>query len=200
MPTVTSPPIVIPGPSAVTPAVSPRSNRPQVESFDEETYRCKFGDTFARISQAYYHTEKYGSALMLFNVNHPLASEAVRTDPQHLQAGQAIYIPPTSVLGNRYGALFPEIAPHPTATAGDGARTSNAAPRPTGSVATPQNLKSYRVQPRGETMWEIARLTLGDSNRWKEIMQLNPGLRSEYPIPGGTLLKLPADARVQPQQ
>jgi hypothetical protein len=45
-------------------------------------------------------------------------------------------------------------------------------------------------------LFEIARQTLGDGHRWSEIYRLNPEIRPELAIPGGTQLRLPADARV----
>ena len=33
---------------------------------------------------------------------------------------------------------------------------------------------------------EIAQQTLGDRGRWSEIYRLNPNLRPELPVPGGT--------------
>jgi hypothetical protein len=56
----------------------------------------------------------------------------------------------------------------------------------------------YQVPKNGETFWEIARKTLGNPNRWSEIRRLNPQLDPKYPVPGGTNLKMPADARIDP--
>jgi hypothetical protein len=166
----------------------------QVESFDEEEYRAKAGETFATISMQFYRTDKYAQALLLFNRNHPLAAIGVRQDPPVLQPGQPVFIPPTSILEKRYGSIIPEltplaparIAPAPTAE-----RRSNAAPAPS---ALPQ----YRVQGEGEMMWEIASRVLKSGERWREIHQLNPALRPELRIAGGTVVTLPADAAVDP--
>jgi nucleoid-associated protein YgaU len=57
--------------------------------------------------------------------------------------------------------------------------------------------RSYKVQARGERLYDIAGRTLGDSNRWSEIYRLNPQVAPEMPVPGGTWLHLPADARVE---
>jgi hypothetical protein len=56
----------------------------------------------------------------------------------------------------------------------------------------------YQVPKNGETFWEIARKTLGNPNRWSEIRRLNPQLDPKYPVPGGTNLKMPSDARIDP--
>src|SRR5262249_31328451 len=91
-PGVTSPPLVVPGglPSA-----------PQVESFDEETYRSRPGDTFETISQAKYLSPRFAQALLQFNRNHPFAAPGLLQTPPVLTPGQAVYIPPASVLQHR---------------------------------------------------------------------------------------------------
>jgi hypothetical protein len=52
------------------------------------------------------------------------------------------------------------------------------------------------VRGNGEMLFEIARQLLGDGRRWSEIYRLNPNIRPELAIPGGTQLLLPADARI----
>jgi nucleoid-associated protein YgaU len=61
-----------------------------------------------------------------------------------------------------------------------------------------KNGKTYRVRAPGEPLFEIARRTLGNGNRWSEIYALNPQLRPELPIPEGTILRMPPDAQVGP--
>jgi len=68
---------------------------------------------------------------------------------------------------------------------------------PNRSVAQNQE-RTYQVPKNGETFWEISRKTLGNPNRWIEISRLNPQIKPQYPVPGGTNLKMPADARVDP--
>jgi hypothetical protein len=91
-------------PSLATPPVSSRT--PQVESFDEETYRVRPGDTFFSISQSHYQTENYAQALVEFTRNHPLTSDTDRQQLPKLRAGQSIYVPPTSILEKRYATTI----------------------------------------------------------------------------------------------
>lgn len=57
--------------------------------------------------------------------------------------------------------------------------------------------KTYRVPPgEGEHLYEIARRTLGNASRWTEIYRLNPAVNTERRVPGGTILQMPAEARV----
>jgi hypothetical protein len=58
--------------------------------------------------------------------------------------------------------------------------------------------KVYRVGPDAEPFYLIAQRTLGNGSRWTEIFRLNPHLNPEQPIPAGTPVVLPADARVSP--
>jgi len=69
------------------------------------------------------------------------------------------------------------------------------APAPAPAPAVPGTM-SYRVPPGGQTMRQIARQTLGDGERWKEIYFLNQKMPPEYAVPGGTEVRLPAGARV----
>ena len=58
--------------------------------------------------------------------------------------------------------------------------------------------KVYRVpQGPGEMMYAIAQRTMTNPQRWTEIYRLNPNLPPELPIPAGTSVVLPGDARVE---
>lgn len=51
-------------------------------------------------------------------------------------------------------------------------------------------VRTHQVR-RGETLWGIAADSLGDGNRWREILELNPGLRARSLVTGSTI-RLPA--------
>jgi hypothetical protein len=174
----------------IIPAVSAASSQPgavaQVESYDEETYVCRPNDTFRTISQAYFKTDKYERALVLFNRNHPLATEAVRQSPPVLREGQSVYIPPQRILEKYYSSVIGEgpLAPAATLTS-QGVQQNSAATE-----------KAYRVRPSGEMFYDIARRTLGSGERWLEIYRLNPQFNPKDPVPAGSDLRLPGDARI----
>ena len=67
---------------------------------------------------------------------------------------------------------------------------------PTPVFTTKDVTKPYRVAGDGQMLIEIAQQTLGDRGRWSEIYRLNPTLRPEYPVPGGTEIRLPNNANV----
>jgi nucleoid-associated protein YgaU len=102
-----------------------------------------------------------------------------------------VRIPPIRILERRYPGL----------TGGDAAPASpnwNSAPgvRPVPSTG---GYKTYRVRDGGETMQDIARRTLNNPNAWADVYRLNPTLNpsAAVPIPAGTLLRLPAEAKVE---
>jgi hypothetical protein len=194
-PTATTPPIVVPAPGAASPARTGAPTTPQVESYDEETYRIKSGDTFDRISAAHFNTDKYAKALERWNASHPQASDNLRANPPVLESGQLIYIPPAYMLEKRYGSLVPGYKPQAQpAAASDPQRTANSSPR--GEVAAAPSFKWYLVSPGGQMIRDIARITLSDAERWADISKLNPALETAYPLRGGLLIKVPADARI----
>ena len=57
-------------------------------------------------------------------------------------------------------------------------------------------MQLYHVHHR-ETLQDIARRTLGSSERWGDLHKLNPTLKPDEPLSAGTTVRLPADACVQ---
>jgi LysM repeat protein len=178
---------------------------PQVDSYDEEMYQCQQGDSVASISMRYYQSEKYAQALLLFNRNHPRASDGVLLDPPVLQAGQPVFIPPLRILERNYARAIPDHTPLPPPAslappAGLSPPRFSSAPIATpaagggGPVASAG--KTYRL-PQNAMFYEIAKRTLGSGDRWWDIAQLNPRYNPKDPVPAGTVLQLPADARVE---
>ena len=101
----------------------------------------------------------------------------------------ALGVGPPSLLpgGERAAVAVPVVPP---------ARSSGVIPA--NAQAAPGGTKLYRVQaPEGEAMYLIAQRALGDSNRWSEILRLNPSIMPERPVPQGTTVVLPGDARVE---
>jgi nucleoid-associated protein YgaU len=196
-------------PSATPPGLA-RSTAvltPQVESYDEEVYRCRPNDTFRSISAALYLSDRYERALLLYNRNHFLASDAVRQDPPVLQAGQTVYVPPTWLLEKQYPAVIPERAAPPPAVTPAGLeapqpiRPAFPPPRPVepaagGAGTLPAGEPLYRVRNPDERLWAIARRTLGKAERWTDLYRLNPRLDPAQPVPVNTVLRLPSGAQV----
>jgi hypothetical protein len=198
VPNVSTPAISVPVPGGTATPRPTTPNKPKVESWDEETYRIKAGDTFDQISMAHFNSKSYADALRRFNVTHPQASDKMRADPASLEAGESAYIPPAYILEKRYGsALIPGYKPQAEPKAGaDAARTSNSSPRNSAAAKDASDYKLYRVSPSGQNLREIARASLGDPEKWNDIYKLNPTLDPAYAVRGSTILKVPSEATV----
>ena len=192
-----TPRATLPGPatqSIITPvsATPAAAATAQAESWDEETYLCRENDSFKSISERFYRTDRYERALLLFNRNHPLAADWTRQDAPTLPVGQAVYIPPSHMLDKRYTGSIPGLTmlPERDAAAAGGSGAANS--------KKPEGYQRYKVRPGGEKFLEIARRTLNSSERWSEIYRLNRLYKPNDLIPAGTILWLPADARLEP--
>jgi hypothetical protein len=197
---------VLPVPSQ--PANSIASS-PQVKSYEITTYVCSQADTsFDDISKRFFGSTKYGKALQQFNRDHPLASAALKQGNPRLQMNQQVFVPPKEILESRFADAIDNrsnppassvgapiaIGPPPNSNPASQASAVPAISRPI--VPTTDLTRPYRVPGDGQMLIEIAQQTLGDRGRWSEIYRLNPTLRPEYPIPGGTDIRLPGNANV----
>jgi hypothetical protein len=194
-PTAVTPPIPVPAPVSAPTSRAAVLTPQQVDSYDEETYRLKPGDTFTKISTSHYNTDKYAKALERWNVNHPQATESMRADPPQLEPGQPIYIPPAYMLEKRHGSVIPGYKKQADPTPNEAPRTANASPRAGAVDKSSPDHRWYQVGPRGESMLDIARNTLGKAERWTEISKLNPTIDPAYPVRAGLLIKVPPDAK-----
>ncbi len=61
----------------------------------------------------------------------------------------------------------------------------------------PGPVQSYQVRSP-ETLRDLARRTMGSADRWSDIHKLNPTLKPEATLAAGTVVRLPGDACVQP--
>ncbi len=207
-------PVPAPEPAG-TPATEPppkqadsAAGSPQVRNYDMKTHHVQPGETsLADISKRYYQTDKYGRALLMFNRGFPMAGDNLQQEAPRLQPGQAVFIPPREILESSFPNALGDGRPTTTSPVTVRPPTplstpatppaAQAAPLGTGtstqSWAAPDKSRRYRVRDSGEYLLEIAHQALGDSRRWTEIYRLNPNIRPEYPIPGGTELRIPGN-------
>jgi MraZ protein len=61
----------------------------------------------------------------------------------------------------------------------------------------PGPVQTYQVRSP-ETLRDLARRTLGSGDRWTDLYKLNPNLKPAAPLAAGTVVRLPGDACVQP--
>jgi hypothetical protein len=177
------------GPPPLVKPVAPGG--PKAQSYLVEEYRLQAGDSFEKLSQKFYFSPKYAGALQQYNQNEPLAAPGLRANPPMLSVGQVVWMPPARILERDYGQLIPGLQPLPADRSAPGVPTAIRPVAPTG----PQ---LYKVRSRGESLWEIARHTLNDSNQWAQILNLNRTLKPqpEIPLAPGTILRLPPEAKI----
>ncbi len=188
---VASPPAV--GASLAVPAITGR-DLPKVSSHSDDVhYTAATDKSFAQLSKQQYGTDKYAAALLEYNRQHLLnRSDAnLQQNPPILQPNQAIFYPNPNVLESQYGRFIA------TAAVGGPPVVNISPPMPfTGSnPPTADATRTYTV-PQTQHIFAIAQQTLGSGNQWTEILRLNPTLRTDQDIPAGTVLRLPANARV----
>jgi hypothetical protein len=165
-----------------------------VQSYLEEEYHWQPGDRFEAVSQKYYFSEKYAAALQQYNRDYPLAGVGMRQNPPAMVPGQAIWVPPVRILERDYPTFIAELQElNDRGLPVSAVRPVDASPQASGGT------KLTKVRDRGETMYEIARRALNDSGQWIVVHRLNPTLSRDpkLPIPAGTVLRLPAEAKIE---
>jgi nucleoid-associated protein YgaU len=181
-------PPVIDAKTTVPPIPAP--NSPQVRDVETINYTIKGGETLEAISKARYGSEKYAKAILAYNRDlAPMGKLLTAT----LQPGQSVLLPSADFLEDRYAAA---ITAGPVAPISINAPVPAVPPIPMPGANTAAAGKTYRVPAQGQFLFEIAIRTLGEGNRWSEIYRLNPNINPQQPIPGGTELRLPANAKL----
>jgi len=137
------------------------------EDYDVDVHYAVSGDSWGGISKAHLGDERYAEALRAYNSNRPLA------------ANQPVDVPPLHVLRKQFANLV--SAPRRS--------EPQDAPRTGGG-------RTYEVPSGGLTLKQLARDAFGDENLWGQIWEMNPKLRADEPIAGGTRIKLPSDAKI----
>lgn len=131
------------------------------------------GDNYSKISRRVYGTNRFFSALAVFN-QHRISN------PKRMRPGMKVLVPPKELLDEKY----PELTGRDTE---GGIQRASFMVLEDGSPA-------YRVGDR-ETLSEIAERFLGRSTRWTEIYRLNQrSLKNPNRLKPGTILVLPPDA------
>jgi hypothetical protein len=179
-------------PAAVQPAQSAELRSDQ---YYEDWYTAVSGDTFESLSQKNYYTTKYAQALRQYNKD--------RNGLDEVRAGATVRIPPARVLERKHPADVPGVNPAP----GSSRNPSGAAPAAVGMPqgltdpvnavrSSPDSGLEYTVRKSPNTLRDIAKETLGSSDKWNMIFRLNRWLNPDQPIPEGTRLRMPSDAQL----
>ena len=178
---------------------SPSGKPVEVLDYEVQRHTAGPGETWEAISRNKYGSERFARALAAFNRDR----NPGLTVPW---PGATILLPPAYILQRRYPQLIEAAPPTPNyaknAASGTNSASASAnsgtAVYPPSAVtpATSGAYKLYRVQPN-DTIWLIAKRTLGSGDRWPEILRLNRDvLRDVNQLPPGLVLRLPPDARV----
>lgn len=130
--------------------------------------------------------------------------------PEALDAGAGASAPPPQAFGepSTPNSATPAAANGPDMSAGATGTASSGAPTPTGGAATvipaptpktvvdatpvPPAGREYTIKS-GDTLEGIARAELGDGQRWRQIVEMNPGLDPKS-LKIGRKITLPAGA------
>jgi hypothetical protein len=179
---------------AVRPVAPPQ---PTKDSYLEEQYRWRTGDSFANVSSQYYSSPKYADALLKYNQDYPLATREMRQNPPAIAPGSVVWIPPARILERDYPTQLGGLQPIATPTSRPSVEAVGAPPGLANSNRPADML--YRVRQPSESVQEIARRTLGNSFLASRIQGMNPTLSQDprLPIPAGTILRLPGEAKVE---
>jgi MraZ protein len=150
-----------------------------------------------------------------------LKAEAPVAAPPTAPPPAASVVPPPADAGAGSASSVVPLAPPsatPPATPPAAEATSASVPPPTTTTVAPPPppkeeahpmpgepplapapgpVQTYQVRAP-ETLRDLARHTMGSSDRWADIYKLNPSLKPEATLPAGTVVRLPGDACVQP--
>src|SRR5262249_32251615 len=143
----------------------PVGGKPTVESFTEQEYVIKEGDTFEGISKQFYMKPDYAEALRLYNRNDSLLSDISRNGAEGLKPGQRLSLPHTYSLEKGCGDAIPRVRPAgatvPAPAPGESKKVD--VPAPATEITPSPKPVSYCVpEGQGQAMYDIARLTLGN--------------------------------------
>lgn len=171
----------------VVQAVEPRSSLPAT-SLEAQQWTVREGDTFWSISRQVYGSGRYFKALARWN-------EKTVPDPDRMRTGTVLETPPLARLEQADPELVAQRAASPTEPL-PGLKGLTV-PEQAGAFASPLGRKYYRVG-RSDSLFVIAKKTLGQGGRWKELFELNQDLLEDPDrLAPGMILRLPSSATVE---
>jgi nucleoid-associated protein YgaU len=170
-----SPPAVVASdPAPAGGALGGPAQKSPTEPGPKRTVTVARGDTLGEIAQRELGTSRRWPEIAALNPG---------IDPNALRIGTVLALPVVAATPAKPASSVPGSSPPATAR--------HAPPPPAGS--------SVYVVRAGDTLGEIARRALGTSTRWKEILELNPGLDPQR-LAIGARLRLPTGATSAPTQ
>ncbi|MSR62557.1 MAG: LysM peptidoglycan-binding domain-containing protein [Planctomycetes bacterium] len=142
-------------------------------------YVVRAGDTLSHIAQKELGSAKRWNEIVKVNPG---------LDPAKLRSGKTIQLP-----GAARAAALTAAAPRTEAAKVAPASSAKVATKSAPSAAPKTASARTHTVGKGENLWKIAEHMLGDGKRWKEIADLNPGVKADKLVLGQRL-KLPGGA------
>ncbi len=149
--------------AAPAPVIAKQSAQKSSATATSSTYVVQKGDSLARIARAKLGSEQRWTEIQALNGG---------VDPKGLRVGMKLKLPSD--------AKSEASAP----------KSKSSTPAKSPAKASKQSGATYVVKG-GDSLTRIAQRMLGDGNRWKEIVAMNPGVDPDR-LAVGTALKLPA--------
>lgn len=172
-------------PPAIDDVAPPVGTQPLLSA--DTTYEVKENDSFWTISVKQYGMGRYFTALHLHN-------RQTVSVPEQLRPGMRISTPPPSTLERLYPEAISGLAKDSPGARSEGG-ASDSTPQ-AGAFRDALGGKRYRVAP-SDTLFDIAKTTLGHGTQWREIYELNRELLDDPDrLKPGMVLRLPESARV----
>jgi nucleoid-associated protein YgaU len=152
-----------------------------------QTHVVKSGDNLALIAQKYYGKEEGNRRVVidaLFKAN-----KSVVPSPDKIRVGQKLTIPPLDTLMTR------SVQPAPVAQQTETRTTFREHLSSLFERSDRESRETSRVRihvvKNGESLWGIAESTLGDGQRYKEILKINKAIKDADDVVVGMRLKIP---------
>ncbi len=154
-------------PTATTTPTTPAATTapPMTSATESTTYVVKQGDSLWKIADQFYHDGTKGKVIAD-------ANKDVIKNADDLAVGMKLTIPP---------------APEKTADESTATKTTAT---DTGTGHTPATTQKHKVA-KGDTLYSLAKEYLGDGDKWKAIVDANPGLDPNS-LPVGKTIIIPA--------
>ncbi|MEW6249119.1 MAG: LysM peptidoglycan-binding domain-containing protein, partial [Planctomycetota bacterium] len=156
-----------------------------------ERYIVKEGDKLAYIAEDYYGDQAAVKQILEANPN--------IKDPDLIQVGQVIMLPPKGAPGSARSPVAPaspDRAAAPTRTPAAPAPATT--PPAAGGAPVAAGRPRTHLVRQGETLTSIARTVLGDASKWRQILELNKDkLDRPEDLQAGMSIKLPDDSGAQ---
>lgn len=150
---------------------------------DFKTHIVKPGESLPVIAKKHYGPEEGNRRIVIQKLYE--ANSSVLKSPDHVRVGDKLLIPKLDAILNPSTGVVKTPNPSESLLEKFSGMFKKVDEKESASVS------EYRVQ-EGDSLWSIAQQTLGDGNRYKEIIKFNKdAIKNASDIAVGTRLKIP---------